>query len=330
MLSHYNMVANATQCRCAAGVMLGHDDIILAILPYFHIYGQQVQLISALWCGAKIVVLPRFELERYLSLIQEHKVTKLHVAPPVVLALAKHPLVDKFDLSSVRAIMSGAAPLGGELADAVSSRLKCPTLQGYGMTELSPVTHSNYNAKKPQSVGPALPNTRVRIVDPASGKDMPVDQEGEVWITGPQVMQGYLNNPQATAETIDRDGWLHTGDIGRVDADGFLFITDRLKELIKVSGFQVPPAEIEAILLTHAGIADCAVIGVDDEQQGQVPKAFVVKKDPALTEQTVLDFVSGRVATYKRLKYVEFCEAIPKSPSGKILRRLLRPQKASL
>jgi 4-coumarate--CoA ligase len=203
-------------------------------------------------------------------------------------------------------------------------------VQGYGMTELSPVTHATPQGKfKAGSAGMTVPNTEVRIVDPGTGESLGLDQDGEVWIKGPQVMKGYLNNDTATAETIDSEGWLHTGDIGHVDADGHLYVVDRLKELIKFKGFQVPPAELEALLLTHPKIADAAVIGLPDDEAGEIPAAWVVlRPGTEATEDEVKEFVASQVATYKRLGKVTFTDAVPKSASGKILRRVLRDEAA--
>ena len=223
--------------------------------------------------------MPRFDLEQFLSLHQEHGLTRAFVAPPMVVALAKHPIVDNYDLSALRWILSGAAPLSAELAIECGERLGCEVVQGYGMTELSPVSHATPSGMfKPGSVGVTVPNTEVNIVDPATESPLGVDEDGEVWVRGPQVMKGYLNNESATKSTIDDDGWLHTGDIGHIDADGHLFIVDRLKELIKYKGFQVPPAELEALLLTHPQIADAAVIGLPDDEAGEIPAAYVVLK----------------------------------------------------
>jgi acyl-CoA synthetase (AMP-forming)/AMP-acid ligase II len=208
----------------------------------------------------------------------------------------------------------------------VKARLGVAVVQGYGLTESSPVTHSTpegvYN---PSSVGKAISNTETRIVDPATGEDAAAGSDGEVWVRGPQVMKGYLNNPEATALTIDGEGWLHTGDIGHLDDEGFLYIVDRLKELIKYKGFQVAPAELEGLLLTHPSIVDAAVIGLPDVEAGEIPKAFVVATPgSALTAEEVMGYVAEHVASYKKVRVVEFLEAIPKSASGKILRRELR------
>jgi acyl-CoA synthetase (AMP-forming)/AMP-acid ligase II len=301
------------------------------VLPFFHIYGMQVLMNMGLEAGATIVTMPRFDLEQFLSLHQEHSLTRAFVAPPMVVALAKHPIVDDYDLSSLRWILSGAAPLSAELAIECGERLGCEVVQGYGMTELAPVSHATPLGRfKPGSAGMTVPNTETRIVDVVTQEPLGVGEDGEVWVRGPQVMKGYLNNEKATKETIDDDGWLHTGDIGHIDADGHLFIVDRLKELIKYKGFQVPPAELEALLLTHPDVADAAVIGLPDEEAGEIPAAYVVlKPDRDATAADIQAFVAEHVASYKHIRQCTFLDAIPKSASGKILRRVLRQQAQS-
>lgn len=323
MLTHYNLVANMRQMD---GLDYFHrDDILLCVLPLFHIYGLVVVLNMGLHLGATIVTMPRFELDQFLSLIQKYRVTLSHIVPPIVLKLAKDPAVANYDLSSLKTIFSGAAPLGPELSRECIARINVGIRQGYGMTETSPVTHSSPAdpAKaKLGSVGTPAPNTECKLVDPATGNECGPNEEGEVCVRGPQNMKGYLNNSEATSRTIDKDGWLHTGDIGYADEDGHFFIVDRVKELIKYKGFQVAPAELEAILLTHDAVADCAVIPCRDDEAGEVPKAFVVLKDEA-TADDLIDFVAGRVAPHKKIRELEFIEQIPKSLSGKILRRVL-------
>jgi len=324
MLTHHNLVANIAQVVAASG--MDDSDVVMAVLPFFHIYGMQVLMNSALRAGATIVTMPRFDLEEFLQLHQDHGITRSFVAPPIVVALAKHPVVDNYDLSHVRQIFSAAAPLSAELANEASQRLGCEVVQGYGMTEMSPVSHlTALGGAKPGSVGVTAPNTETRIVDPVSGESLGVEVDGEVWVRGPQVMKGYLNNDRATQETLDPDGWLHTGDIGRIDADGHLFIVDRLKELIKYNGFQVPPAELEALLLTHPAVADAAVIGLPDESAGEIPVGYVVLRPGVeVGTEDIQDFVAGQVAHYKQIRQLHLVEEIPKSASGKILRRILR------
>ncbi|MGI8627359.1 MAG: 4-coumarate--CoA ligase family protein [Geodermatophilaceae bacterium] len=325
MLTHRNLVANIRQCEPL--FHLGENDRIIAVLPFFHIYGLTVLMNIGLSMGAALVTLPRFELEQFLGALQEHKVTRIYAAPPMVLALAKHPIVDNYDLSSVNVIFSGAAPLDQELALMCERRLKLRVCQGYGMTELSPVSHSTPDGMEaPRGcVGVALPNTESRLIDPETGEDAPAGERGELWVRGPQVMKGYLNDLGATAATLDADGWLHTGDVALVDDDGFFWIVDRVKELIKYKGYQVAPAELEAVLLSHPAIADAAVIGVPDEEGGEAPKAFVVvAPGQDLSAEEVMEFVTSKLAPHKKVRHVEFLDAIPKAASGKIFRKDLR------
>ncbi len=324
MLTHHNLVANLAQLDSILEYQDG--DSGLAVLPFFHIYGMQVLMNAMLANGVTVVSLPRFDLVQALELIQKHRITHFYAVPPMILALAKHPIIDDYDLSSLRVVVSGAAPLGGELADEASARIDCQVIQAYGMTELSPASHvTPLGEYRPGSVGVTVPNAEARIVHTDTGEDQDVGGEGELWIRGPMVMKGYLNNAEATAETIDSDGWLHTGDVATIDEDNHFYIVDRVKELIKVKGFQVPPAELEALLITHPAVADVAVVGVEDEGAGELPKAFIVlKPDQTATDTELMDFVRKSVATYKQIRLVEFIDEIPKSASGKILRRFLR------
>ncbi len=326
MLTHYNLVANMAQAEPLFD--LREREVALSFLPFFHIYGMQVLMNLSMSFGGTVITMPRFDLQQALELVQEHKVTRFFAVPPVVLALAKHPLVEQYDLSSLLQVFSGAAPLGAELGAEAAARVGCEVVQGYGMTELSPISHTTKEGDyRPGTSGITVPNTECRLVDPETGEDRGIGQEGELWVRGPQVMKGYLNNEVATRNTIDPDGWLHTGDIAVVDAHHHVSIVDRVKELIKVKGFQVPPAELEALIITHPGVADVAVIGVPDDEAGELPKAFVVTKPGVeLTAADIQDHVAPHVATYKRIKLVEFVDAIPKSASGKILRRVLRDQ----
>ena len=269
--------------------------------------------------------MPRFDLEQALSITQERKVSWFFAVPPIVLGLAKHPLVDQYDLSSVKVVFSGAAPLSAELGAECAARLGCAVVQGFGMTELSPVSHASPGFEnKAGASGVTVSNTECRIVD-LEGNDCDVGSDGELWVRGPQVMKGYLNNDKATAETIDADGWLHSGDVAHFDEDGYVFIVDRLKELIKYKGFQVPPAELEGLLLTHPGIGDAAVIGIQDDEAGEIPKAFITLAPGAeLSADEIMEFVASQVASYKKIRIVEFIDEVPKSAAGKILRRELR------
>ena len=320
MLTHRNLVANIEQVKSIS--VFNENDVLLCVLPLFHIYGLVAVSGFGLVSGMTVVTMPRFDLEQYLGIIQQHGVTVLHVVPPIMLGLANHPVIDNYDLSSVRMIFSGAAPLGVDLSRACMERLSCDVRQGYGMTETSPVTH--VPAGEPEqvklgSIGTLVPNTECRLVDPETGLDA---ERGELWIRGPQVMRGYLNNPHATAQTIDDEGWLHTGDIGYVDDEGHFYIVDRVKELIKYKGMQVAPAELEAHLLAHPAVADAAVVPSPDEEAGEVPKAFVVRRGEVEPDE-LMAFIAERVAPHKRIRAVEFVDQIPKSASGKILRRIL-------
>jgi acyl-CoA synthetase (AMP-forming)/AMP-acid ligase II len=323
MLTHRNLVANLCQIEQRLGV--GEESVLIGVLPFFHIYGMTVIMNQGLLAGVTIVTMPRFDLEQFLELLERHAVTRAYVVPPIALALGKHPAVEARDLSALRMIMCGAAPLGGDLAEQVAARVDATVIQGYGLTETSPVTHllRPHGEHRPGSIGQLLPNTECRVVDPETGADAGEGERGELWIRGPQVMRGYLNNAEATEATIDAGGWLHSGDIGVADRDGFFTIVDRLKELIKYKGFQVAPAELEALLITHPAVGDVAVIGVADDEAGEIPKAFVVPADDGIDADELIEWVGAQVSPQKRIRLVEAVEQIPKSPSGKILRRVL-------
>jgi acyl-CoA synthetase (AMP-forming)/AMP-acid ligase II len=328
MLTHRNLVANVLQI--ADMQHIDESDRVIAILPFFHIYGMNVVLNFGLYSGATLVTCSKFELGSFLKVMEQYRITRAFLAPPCIVLLSKHPLVDAHDLSALRVIFSGAAPLDEALQATCAARLGCEVFQGYGLTESSPVSHSSCQKPlraKAGSVGVLAPNTEGLVVDTVTGIPLSAGQDGEIWIRGPQVMCGYLDNPEASAATVDQDGWLHTGDIGHVDEDGFFFIVDRLKELIKYKGYQVPPAELEAVLLTHPAVADAAVIGVPNEGAGEWPKAFVVRCS-AISETELMNFVAEQVAPYKKVRLIEFVESIPKSASGKILRRILREREA--
>ena len=323
MLTHRNLVANLAQIEFSDNTAPG--DHLVGVLPFFHIYGMLVVLCGVLRKGGCVVTMPQFDLEQYLRLTSTYGVRRAFLVPPIALALAKHPMVDQFDLSKLKFVTSGAAPMGRELEESCAARIGCVVKQGYGMTETSPVTH--FTPEDPAfvrhgSCGLLVPSTECRIVNVETRRDVETGEQGELLIRGPQVMKGYLNNPEATSQAIDADGWLRTGDVGSVDADGFYYIVDRLKEFIKYKGFQVAPAELEGVLLTHPAVADCAVIPMADEEAGEIPKAFVVTRQDVTSEE-LMRFVASKVASFKKVRSVEFIEKIPKSPSGKILRREL-------
>jgi acyl-CoA synthetase (AMP-forming)/AMP-acid ligase II len=322
MLSHRALVATGA---IAAGPMgVEEQDVLPGHLPLFHAFGVFINLAAGPMAGATSIMISRFEFEPFLQLIQHYRMTRLFTPPPLIVQLAKNPVVENYDLSSLEFILSGAAPLGADIQELAQNRVGCLVKQGFGMSEGLPtlLSPNDLPIEKQGSSGKLTANTEARIVDPDSGRDLPVGERGELWMRGPQVMSGYLNDSAATAAALDSDGWLHTGDVAFADEDGYFSIVDRLKELIKYKGYQVAPAELEAVLLTHPAVADCAIVRFPDENAGEVPKAFVVSRAPVDAE-TLMAFVAERVATYKKIRQLEFIDVIPKSPSGKILRREL-------
>ncbi|XP_071711994.1 4-coumarate:CoA ligase 1-like [Rutidosis leptorrhynchoides] len=340
MLTHKGLVTSVAQQVDGENpnFWIHSDDVLICVLPLFHIYSLNSILLCGLRAGAAILIMQKFEIVSFLELIEKYKVTIGPVVPPIVLTIANNEeLVDKYDMSSIRTVMSGAAPLGKELEDTVRSKFPNAKLgQGYGMTEAGPVLAMCLAfAKEPFEIksgacGTVVRNAEMKIVDPDTGASLPKNQRGEICIRGDQIMKGYLNDPESTKNTIDSEGWLHTGDIGIIDDDDELFIVDRLKELIKYKGFQVAPAELESLLLTHPEISDAAVVSMVNDVAGEVPVAYVVKtNDSSVTEDEIKQFVSKQVVFYKRISRVFFIDAIPKSPSGKILRKDLRAKLAA-
>lgn len=341
-LSHRNLVANIVQC---GPLLMANgqrpDSTIMCVLPFFHIYGMNVLLNTSLYNRLHIVTMPAFDLPRFLELHQVHDIDFTFVAPPIAVVLAKHPLVDQYGISSLTTVLSGAAALDEKLADAVQKRLGVAVLQGFGMTEASPVTHVSTRGETPlASIGLPVANTECKVVDLTDadfaeilppGNEGERSDAGEMWIRGPQVMLGYLNNEEATEVTLMRDGWLRTGDIVQYDHEGNVYVVDRSKELIKYKGYQVAPAELEALLMSHEAIADAAVVGYRRESDGEeVPRAFVVPQvglDGNVLEidkEELMVWVAQRVAPYKKIRMVEFTDVIPTSGTGKILRKDLR------
>ncbi|KAH0536354.1 hypothetical protein FGG08_006780, partial [Glutinoglossum americanum] len=339
MLSHTNIVANILQMYAGEAGNLtwnggpdGQGDSMLGFLPFFHIYGLTCLIHQSIYFGIRLVVMPKFDLEKFCAIIQEYKITFAYVVPPVLLGLSKHPVVSKYDLSSMRMMNSGAAPLTRELVSAVYSRLKIPIKQGYGLSETSPASHTQpweLWESTLGSVGRLVPNMSAKYMS-ADEKELPPGQTGELWLKGPNIFKGYLNNPAGTANALTPDGYFKTGDVGHQDAHGNFWITDRVKELIKYKGFQVAPAELEGLLVSHPKVADVAVIGVEDKTRAtEVPRAYVV---PAAgvprsdeSEKEIVDWLAGRVAGHKHLRGgVRWVDEVPKSVSGKILRRVLK------
>jgi acyl-CoA synthetase (AMP-forming)/AMP-acid ligase II len=329
MLTHANLTAAVLSMT--VDLPFGAGTVWLAILPFFHVAGMVCLLHTAICAGGTLVLMRRLDMEVLLKSIQNYRIEVAELVPPIVVALAKSPAVESYDLSSLKLITCGAAPLGAGIQRACEERLRTPLVQGYGMTEACGITHRSSwtpHHSKPGSVGYCAPNIQCKIVDPLSTDELGVKETGELWIRSPQVMKGYFNNPAATAESLDAEGWYHTGDLGYADEDGYFYIVDRLKELIKYKGYQVIPSELEAILLNNPSIVEAAVIPIPDEQAGEVPKAFVVTRRP-LTAQEVINFVADRVAPYKKIRTVEFVEQLPKSPTGKLLRQVLRERERS-
>ncbi|WP_040167618.1 AMP-binding protein [Microbacterium gorillae] len=332
MLTHRNLVANVAQARDLND--LNADDRVLAVLPFFHIYGMTVLLNLALQRRASLVPMARFDLVQFLENIQNYGCTYVFIAPPIAVALAKHPIVDQYDISSVRTVFSGAAPLDGDTARLAGTRIRASVRQGYGMSEMSPVSHmipSSDEVTPVSSIGMMMPNMTAKLIDLDTGAEITefgddgYTAPGELWLRGPNVMSGYLGRPDATAEALDEDGYLHTGDVATAHRDGYFTIVDRAKELIKYKGYQIAPAELEALLLQHPKVMDAAVIGVLDEGGEEIPKAFIVAApDSGLEAEEVQSFVAERVAPYKKIRRVAFIDAVPKSSAGKILRKDLR------
>ncbi|BBM98203.1 4-coumarate--CoA ligase [Marchantia polymorpha subsp. ruderalis] len=343
MITHRNIIANLCQTLCVtqckfSSQRMGPHETVLGLMPFFHIYG-----ISGLGCATMrnrgtIVVMERYEIRRLLQVLLDFEVTSAPLVPPIILSLLKSPVVAEFDLTALKlsAILCAAAPLSPELQQAFEDKFPGVLIcQAYGLTEYSCVTLSHVpppygldvKPSKKGSVGFLMPGTQIKFVDLSTGKSVPAHAHGELCVRGPTIMKGYYKNAKATESIIDADGWLHTGDVGYIDDDGDVYIVERVKELIKYKGFQVPPAELEAILISHSAVTDAAVVGIPDDEAGEIPAACIVLSPNAfVTEKEVKDYVNSQVASYKKVRFVEQVPKIPKSTSGKILRRLLKDQ----
>jgi acyl-CoA synthetase (AMP-forming)/AMP-acid ligase II len=324
-LTHANLVTSVRQV--SAGLRIGERDTLLAVAPFSHIMGFLVTLAVPLCAGATVVTMPRFDPARFLELVGRHRVSVLVGAPPMLRALLAHPLAAEADLGSLELVVCGGAALPAATQRALAARLPGATVgQAFGLTETTVGVSMPDRAagSVPGTVGRVMPNTELRVVDPETGRDLGPGRPGELLVRGPQVMAGYLGRPEATAAMVDQDGWLRTGDLGLVDGDGSVVIVDRLKELIKVSGHQVAPAELEAVLAGHPAVADAAVLGRGDPDHGEVPVAVVVPRPGANPDPgELLAWVAERVAPHKRVRAVRLAEAVPRTPSGKLLRRAL-------
>ncbi|XP_015059189.1 4-coumarate--CoA ligase-like 5 [Solanum pennellii] len=325
--SHKNLIAMVQTIVSRFNLDEGVQTFICTV-PMFHIYGLAAFAAGLLASGSTVVVLSKFEMDEMLSSIHKYKATSLPLVPPILVALVNNAdwIKKKYDLSSLASVLSGGAPLSKEVIEGfVEKYPSVRILQGYGLTESTGIgasTDSLEESRRYGTAGMLSPSMEGKIVDPESGKALPVNKTGELWLRGPTIMKGYFSNEEATASTLDSDGWLRTGDLCYIDEDGFIFVVDRLKELIKYKGYQVPPAELEALLLTHPEISDAAVIPFPDKEVGQFPMAYVVRKTGStLSESAVMDFIAKQVAPYKRIRRVAFVASIPKNPSGKILRK---------
>jgi len=339
MLTHRSLITSVAQQVDGENPNLyfSKEDVLLCLLPLFHIYSLNSVLLAGLRAGSAMVIMKKFDIGALVELVRAHGITVAPFVPPIVVEIAKSPKVTADDLASIRMVMSGAAPMGKDIQDAFMAKIPNAVLgQGYGMTEAGPVLAMCLAfAKEPFEVksgscGTVVRNAGLKIVDPDTGASLGRNQPGEICISGEQIMKGYLNDPESTKNTIDKEGWLHTGDIGFVDDDDEIFIVDRLKEIIKYKGFQVAPAELEALLITHPDIKDAAVVGVKDDLCGEVPVAFIKRIEGSeITENEIKQFVSKEVVFYKRINKVYFTDSIPKNPSGKILRKDLRARLAA-
>jgi len=339
MLTHRSLITSVAQQVDGENPNLyfSKEDVLLCLLPLFHIYSLNSVLLAGLRAGSAMVIMKKFDIGALVELVRAHGITVAPFVPPIVVEIAKSPKVTADDLASIRMVMSGAAPMGKDIQDAFMAKIPNAVLgQGYGMTEAGPVLAMCLAfAKEPFKVksgscGTVVRNAGLKIVDPDTGASLGRNQPGEICISGEQIMKGYLNDPESTKNTIDKEGWLHTGDIGFVDDDDEIFIVDRLKEIIKYKGFQVAPAELEALLITHPEIKDAAVVGVKDDLCGEVPVAFIKRIEGSeITENEIKQFVSKEVVFYKRINKVYFTDSIPKNPSGKILRKDLRARLAA-
>ena len=342
--SHRGVISSMFSWACISTILserekrLGNDDTplassessILLCVPLFHATGSHVAFLMSILVGRKVVMMNKWDAGEAIKLIHEEKISDITGVPTQTWELLNHPDRDKYDLSSLKTLGGGGGPRPAKHVKLLDENFKGRPGIGYGLTETSPVTHLNPEPPGrvvPGSIGICIPNTECRIVDYETGKDLGTGKQGELWIRGPQVMRGYLNNQEATNQTIDPEGWLKTGDIAEVDEDGYFKIVDRVKELIKYKGFQVAPAELEALLLTHPSIADCAVVPAEDPEAGEIPVGFVVYKENMVENpETIMEFIAQKVSPQKKIRRIIQIEQIPKSPSGKILRRHLKDQ----
>ena len=328
MLTHYNLVSNAYMCNAWMNTEEG-AEIHVNVLPLYHIYGMTVTMNNAIAAAGAMILIPRFDQKEVLGSIQKYKATVFGGVPTLYGALINHPDISSYDLSSIKFCISGASPLPPEVQKKFMELTGGVLVEGYGLTEASPVTHANpldatLETVKIGSIGLTWPDTEAKIMHEASGVELPVDMVGELAIRGPQVMKGYWNDPEETAAVL-KDGWLYTGDYAKRDEDGYFYIVDRKKDLIKYKGYSVFPREVEDVIYEHPAVKVAAVVGVPDKESGEMPKAFIVLKDGAeATEEELIEFVRERLAPYKRIRAVEFRDELPMTMVGKVLKKDLR------
>ncbi|KAK9302837.1 hypothetical protein QLX08_005324 [Tetragonisca angustula] len=325
MLSHKNLLVFMEAAKYPGYMNIEHGDRIVIFLPLFHGYAFGMMNI-AITCGATVCIMRNFDLETLLKSVEQYRITNIPLVPPVLVTLAKHPMVLNYNFSSVREIICGAAPFPKDIADEVKRRIKVKTIRnGYGMTELTIVSNISDTISNDNSVGSVMAGLKYKVVNTETGKTLSAREVGEVCFAGDRVMLGYFKNPKITAETIDKENWLHTGDLGYFNEEGTLYITGRIKEIIKYKGFQVSPSEIEEIIMSHPSVKDAAVLGKPDELSGELPIALVVRQPgKIISEKEILDFTNGHLSPHKWLRGgVKFIEDIPKTPSGKIIRKEL-------
>ncbi|WP_273853594.1 long-chain-fatty-acid--CoA ligase [Guptibacillus spartinae] len=330
MLTHRNLMANVEQClEFFKDEFIFGEEKCLTVIPLFHVFGMTSCMNLSIRIGAESIILPKFDVNEVLKTIETEKPTMFPGVPTMYVALTNHPDAEKYNLGSIRTCNSGSAPMPVGLMKEFERKTGAKILEGYGLSEASPTTHVNppFGERKPGSVGIGFPSTEYRIVDLGEGStEVPVGESGELVIKGPQVMKGYWNMPEETANTL-RDGWLYTGDIAKMDADGYVSIIDRKKDLIIASGYNIYPRDIEEVLYEHPGIMEAVIVGVPDPYRGETVKAVIVKKPGAsLTEEEVISYCQDEMAPYKVPKIVEFRHELPKTSVGKILRRSIRDE----
>jgi long-chain acyl-CoA synthetase len=327
MLTHRNILANVVQLALWVTDLQCGKERFLAVLPFFHVFGLTVSLNLAIYTGCTIIITPRFDPGELINLIEKRKPTIFPGVPAIYTALMAHPKIDSFDLSSIRFCVTGSAPMPVEILRTFEQKTGSTIVEGYGLSECSPVTHANPidGVRKPGSIGIALPDTDCRIVDPDTGlEDMPIGEVGELIVRGPQMMKGYWRNAEATIDAV-RDGWLYTGDLATMDDSGYVFIVDRKKDLVISGGYNIYPREIEEVLYEHPKVQDAAAIGIPDPRKGEVVKVFVVPKHgESLDAEEIMTWCRQRLAVYKVPRQVEFRDSLPKTLVGKVLRRELR------